>query len=217
MKTFEHKLIIICLYTLSFSAILGIIAVLLLGVMPSTQQTQEWAEKVNSGTYIFSYYLLIYAYLIPILGFWSIHRLFSINKSNYLLSFFGMFFSILGSALPMTSIGISAFTYPTLAQFYLNNGLYIVDIIKAIFNTDTISFLLFSGVYYLLGIILFSIVLWKNDEKILKIASISILIHAILIILPDLIYINLLSWILLLICSILITFYAHKNPVVSNG
>jgi hypothetical protein len=215
MKSYERKLVLAGLYTLAFSAILGLLAVLLIGELPSTQQTAQWAERVSAGTYTLSYYLLIYAYLIPIMGFWAIHRLFAQEKRFYLLSFWGMILSILGSALPMASIGVTAFGYPALARMFLAHGLDIVSLIKDILNSNTMIFLLFSGLFYLTGIVLFGIVLWRNSGVLLKVASISIILHGILIIMPDKLFLNLLSWGFLLASSILLIIHARRTSTES--
>jgi hypothetical protein len=210
MRSFEQKLVLIGLYTLAFSAILGLVAVLLLGNVPSTQQPTQWAERVSSNAYTVSYYILIYAYLIGIIGFWAIHRLFSSERTPYLLSFWGMIFAILGSALPVASLGISAFAYPAIARMSLSHGVDVALLTQDIFTSKVMIFLLFSGLYYLAGIILLGIVLWKNAEALLKVASVSILLHGVLIIMPDQIYINLLSWIFLLTSSVLLIIHSHR-------
>ena len=212
MKSHERKLIIIGLYTLVLGAILGLVAVLLVSNLPSAQQTAQWAKVVSAKPYTISYYLLMYAYLIPIMGFWAIHRLFSAEKTPYLLSFWGMILSILGSALPMASIGVSAFAYPAIARMFLSHGLDVASLTKDMFPSNAMVFLLFSGLYYLAGIVLFGIVLWKHPGPLLKIASISLILHGLLIILPDLVLVNLLSWIFLLASSVLLIIYARHLP-----
>ena len=77
MKHYEQKTVLFSLYTFLIGGILGLIATLLLGESPSVENTVRWAEFTSSNTYTVSYYLLIYAYLIPIPGFWAVHRLFS--------------------------------------------------------------------------------------------------------------------------------------------
>jgi len=81
-------------------------------------------------------------------------------------------------------------------------------------------FLLFSGFYYLVGIILFGVVLWKSCNLSLKIASISLILHGFLIILPEQIIINLLSWVFFLLSSVIVIAYSQKylkNHVIADG
>ena len=86
---------------------------------------------------------------------------------------------------------------------------------RVIFNPGTVVFLLFSGVYYLVGVVLLGIVLWKNPGVPLKVASLSIIMHAFLIILPEQFYVNLSSWLLLLLSSIILIRFAGSNPAHS--
>jgi len=211
MKPFEKKLVLTGLSTILVGAILGLLAVLLLGELQPLENPSVWAEFVSSRKYLTSYYILAYAYLIPIIGFWAIHRLFSSDKTTYLLSFWGMILSILGSALPMASMGISMFAIPAFARMFISHGFDVVILTEGVFTTGNIIFMLFSGLYYLIGIILFGIVLWKSQSPSMKTASILLILHGILIILPEQIIINALSWIFLLISSALLIGFARKN------
>ena len=212
MKNYEEKTATLSLYTLLVGGTLGLIATLLLGNSPAIENTIKWIEYTTSKTYTVSYYLLIYAYLIPIIGFWAIHHTFSKDRKTFLLSFWGMILSILGSALPMAAMGISAFAFPALGRISVSSGLDIAALAIDIFTPGTIIFLLFSGLYYLIGIILFGIVLWKTNERALKIASISLILHGFLIILPEQFTINLLSWLFFLLSSALLILYTQKHP-----
>ena len=211
MKHYEQKTVLFSLYTFLIGGILGLIATLLLGESPSVENTVRWAEFTSSNTYTVSYYLLIYAYLIPIPGFWAVHRLFSEERTTFLLSFWGMLLSILGSALPMAAMGVSAFAFPAFVRMSLSGGLDIVPLTGDIFTPSTMIFLLFSGFYYLVGIILFGIVLWKCHDLPLKIASISLILHGVLIILPEQIIVNFLSWAFFLLSSVIVIAYSQKH------
>ena len=211
MKHYEQKTVLYSLYTLLVGGILGLIATLLLGEMPPVENAAQWAKFTSSGKYTLSYYLLIYAYLLPIPGFWELHRIFSEERTTFLLSFWGMVLSILGSALPMAAMGVSAFAFPAFARMSMSNGLDITTLTGDIFTPGTIIFLLFSGFYYLVGIILFGIVLWKRQDLSLKIASISLILHGILIILPEQIIVNVLSWAFFLLSSFIVIVYSQKH------
>jgi hypothetical protein len=210
MKPYERSLAFIGIYALLLGAILGIIAVILLWNLPSMQQTELWAEEVSDPTYTISYYILMYAYLIPIIGFCAIHKLFSEEKISHILSFLGMIFSIIGSALPMASIGVSAFAYPAIARMIISRDLDLAILLNDILASKNMIFLLFSGFYYITGIILFGIVFWRDSNPLLKTASIFLILHGILIILPNLSIINLLSWIFLLLSSIMLIVYTQQ-------
>jgi len=211
MKDYEGKIVLFGLYTLLVGGVLGLFATLLLGNMPLMENTAQWVEFTSSSKYTIAYSLLIYAYLIPIIGFWAIHRIFSEERTTFLLSFWGMILSIFGSALPMAAMGISAFAFPAFARMYLSGGLDVAALAGDIFTPGTMIFLLFSGLYYLVGIILFGIVLWKTQNLSLKIASISLILHGFLIILPEQIIVNLLSWIFFLLSSVLVIAYSQKQ------
>ena len=220
MKHYEKRTVLFSLYTFLVGGILGLIATLLLGESPSIENTAQWAEFTSSNKYTLAYYSLIYAYLIPIPGFWALHRLFSEERTTFLLSFWGMVLSILGSALPMAAMGVSAFAFPAFARMFLSSGLDITTLTGNIFNPSTIIFLLFSGLYYLVGIILFGIVLWKSHNLSLKIASISLVLHGILIILPEQIIVNFLSWAFFLLSSVIVIIYSRKylrNHAISDS
>jgi hypothetical protein len=211
MKPYEKRTVLFSLYTFLVGGILGLIATLLLGESPSVENTAQWAEFTSSRKYTIAYYTLIYAYLIPIPGFWALHRLFSGERTTFLLSFWGMVLSILGSALPMAAMGVSAFAFPAFARLSLSSGLDIAALAGNIFTPSTMIFLLFSGFYYLVGIILFGIVLWKRRNPSLKIASISLILHGFLIILPEQIIVNFLSWAFFLLSSIIVIVYSQKH------
>jgi len=211
MKPYEQKTVLFSLYALLAGGILGLIATLLLGDMPLVENATQWIEFTSSSKYTISYYLLIYAYLIPIPGFWAFHRLFSEDRTTFLLTFWGMLLSILGSALPMAAMGVSAFAFPAFARLSLSGGLDIAALTGDIFTPSTMVFLLFSGFYYLVGIILFGIVLWKRRELSFKIASISLILHGFLIILPEQVIVNLLSWVFFLLSSAIVIAYSQKN------
>jgi hypothetical protein len=211
MKRYEQKTVLFSLYTFLVGGILGLIATLLLGEMPLVENTAQWAEYTSSSKYTISYYLLIYAYLIPIPGFWALHRFFSEDRSTFLLSFWGMILSILGSALPMAAMGGSAFAFPAFARLSLSDGLDIPALTGNIFTPGTMIFLLFSGFYYLVGITLFGIVLWKRQNLSLKFASLSLILHGFLIILPEQVIVNLLSWVFFLLSTAIVVFYSQKN------
>ena len=210
IQTYELKLAHYSLYTFIIGAILGLTAVFMIGNLPPTTESAQWAEVVSSKAYITSYYLLAYAFLLPIPGFWAIHRLFSKDKKTFTVSFFGMILAILGSALPMMTMGVTAFAYPALVKMPLYQAGDIITFISNIFMPDTMIFLLFSGFYYLIGLILLGIVLWKEKKLSLRIASIALIAHAFLIILPELMIINLLSWFFLLLSSALLVIYSKK-------
>jgi len=211
MKHYEQRIILFSLYTFLVGGILGLIATMLLGESPSIENTAQWAEFVSSSKYMIAYYLLIYAYLIPIPGFWALHRLFSEERTTFLLSFLGMILSILGSALPLVAMGVSAFAFPAFARMSLSDGLDIAALTGKIFTSSTTIFLLFSGFYYLVGIILFGVVLWKKHNQPLKIASISLILHGFLIILPEQVIVNFLSWAFFLLSSIIVIVYSQKH------
>jgi len=211
MEPYEQRTVLFSLYTLLVGGILGLIATLFLGESPSVENTVQWAEFTSSNIYTISYYLLIYAYLIPIPGFWALHRLFSEERTTFLLTFWGMILSILGSALPMAAMGVSAFAFPAFARMSLSAGLDIETLTGNIFTPSTIIFLLFSGFYYLVGIILFGIVLWKRPNLSLKIASIFLILHGFLIILPEQVMVNFLSWAFFLLSSMIVIVYSQKH------
>jgi len=211
MKHYKQRTILFSLYTFLAGGILGLIATLLLGEIPSVENTALWAEFTLSGKYALSYYLLIYAFLLPIPGFWALHQLFSEERTTFLLSFWGMVLSILGSALPMAAMGVSAFAFPAFARMSLSGGFDVAVLVGDIFTPSTMIFLLFSGFYYLVGIILFGVVLWKTRDLSLKIASISLVLHGFLIILPEQIIINFLSWVFFLLSSVIVIVYAQKH------
>ena len=210
MKHYEQKTVLFSLYTFLVGGVLGLIATLLLGEVPSVENTAQWAEFTSSSKYTLAYYSLIYAFLIPIPGFWALHRLFSEERISFLLSFWGMILSILGSALPMAAMGVSAFAFPTFGRVYLTQGLDIAALTGNIFTPGTKIFLLFSGFYYLVGIILFGIVLWKSRNLSLKIASVSLILHGFLIILPEQVIVNFLSWAFFLLSSVIVIVYSQK-------
>jgi hypothetical protein len=220
MKHYEQRTTLFSLYTLLAGGILGLIATLLLGEIPSQENTVQWAEFTTSNVYRLSYFLLIYAFLIPIPGFWALHRLFSEERTAFLLSFWGMILSTLGSALPMAAMGVSAFAFPAFAKMSLADGLDITAFTVNIFTPGTIIFLLFSGFYYLVGIIFFGIVLWKRQNLSLKIASVSLVLHGILIILPEQSIVNFVSWAFFLLSSVIVIVYSQKqlrNHVILDG
>ena len=111
----------------------------------------------------------------------------------------------------MAAMGVSAFAFPAFARMYLSEGLDIVAFAGDIFTPGSMIFLLFSGFYYVVGIILFGVVLWKHRNLSLKIASIFLILHGFLIILPEQISINFLSWAFFLMSSVIVIVYSQKH------
>ena len=110
----------------------------------------------------------------------------------------------------MAAMGVSAFAFPAFARMSLSDGLDIAALVGDIFTPGTVIFLLFSGFYYLVGIILFGVVLWKSRNLSLKIASILLVLHGFLIILPEQVIINFLSWAFFLLSSVIVIIYSQK-------
>ena len=201
MKTVQNKLIKFGLFTLTISAIMGIISVVLSQNTPFITDINAWKTLVTNHAYIASNYLLIYAYIIAIPGFWAVYKMIAKTPKNMISGFIGMMLAIFGSAISLIPIGINAFVYPTLVQLGFDQ---LGTLQKTLFSGHTMIFFLSSGVYYFVGILLLSMNIFKEKTRTAVFAGTLLVIHALLIILPESLYINLISWVSLLLSSVLL-------------
>ena len=109
----------LCLLTFPASGILAIIALLLrrFAGLPG-QNLVEWAEVVSSSVYLISQYGYILAYVLPFFGFWALYMVLMQCKVER-LAFWGLMGTLLGTGLPLTTLGVFAYASPVMGRLFL--------------------------------------------------------------------------------------------------
>jgi hypothetical protein len=67
---------------------------------------------------LISQYLYILAFAIPFFGFWALY-IFLTHRNKERLAFWGLMGAILGTALPLATLGVLAHTSPIVGKLYL--------------------------------------------------------------------------------------------------
>lgn len=168
--------------TLVISGLTGIIFSItnVAPMFPTSESSQVWIDIVQSDIYLLSYYFFItLGYILPFFGFWSIYKITSYEKKLEVISFWGMMFSIIGTALVLPNLGVFTYVNPVLAESSISID-KISMIIKGAILTKAMPIALLGAVFYTVGPILIGISIWKYS-KINNIYSILIIIHGILL------------------------------------
>jgi len=210
MEHTKKRLEMLGLYTFILSSMLGLISVALLPAIPALSDAASWERLQSSNVYQIANYLLIYAYIVAIPGFWAVFNRYAQNRKQDVMGFWGMTLAIFGSAIPLISIGINTFVYPVLMQLGADQAALIGE---SIFKGSTTVFLLFSGLFYLTGIVLLSVLILKQRKPLCTVAGIALILHGVLIIMPAQVMVNLTSWLLLLCAGILLIINAERSAM----
>jgi len=202
MQLPSNKRLVISLWTLPISGVLAIGALLLRKfiVLPGNDQL-EWAQMVTSNSYLTAQYIYILAYIIPFLGFWALYMYLS-QQHLEKLAFWGFTGTLLGTALPLTTLGVFSFASPAIGDLYLQGNVNAPQIINEIaFGPSMILAGLPGAFLYVGGCTAFGVAIWKSGI-LPKWSGVLLALHGIFIAfgfgMPTLLV---LSWVFLTACG----------------
>ncbi len=216
MQPPSTKRLVLSLWTLPISGILGLIALFLrkFVVLPGEDLVQ-WAQIVSSDSYRIAQYIYILAYVIPFFGFWALYIYLSQHKVEF-LAFWGFIGTLLGTGLPLTTLGVFAYASPPLGILYLQGATNLPQVITEIAMGSSMVMGLPGAVLYVGGCLLFGIALWKSDA-ISRWSGVILTLHGLLVSFgfgsPLLLV---LSWMFLIIFGVWIISSAMKENAKSG-
>lgn len=210
------KRLVLCLWTLPISGILALIALLLRKFVGLPGENLiEWARIVSSDSYIIAQYIYILAYILPFFGFWALYMYLSQHKAE-LIAFWGLMGTLLGTGLPLTTLGVFAYASPALGNLYLQGETHLPQVITEIAMGSSMVMGMPGAFLYVGGCILFGVAIWKSDTN-FKWPGVILALHGLLVSFgfgsPGLLV---LSWLLLIIFGIWFIRSA-KNEIANSG
>jgi hypothetical protein len=158
----KSKRLIICLWSLPISGILAIFALFLRNFvgLPG-ENLLEWAQAVSSNAYLFSQYMYILAYVLPFFGFWALY-MYLLQHNVERLAFWGLMGTLIGTGLPLTTLGVFAYASPELGRLYLSGDTHLPQVITEIALGSSLVLGMPGAFIYVGGCTLFGIAVWKS-------------------------------------------------------
>jgi len=165
MQLPSRNKIILCLVTLPLSGILALVALVLRKFvgMPGGDLS-VWAGVVVSNNYSIAQYLYILAYVFPFLGFWALY-MFLMQRNVERLAFWGLVGTLLGTGLPLTTLGVFAYASPALGKLYLQGDTHLPQVITEIAMGSSMVMGLPGAIFYVAGCLLFGIAFWRSGAS----------------------------------------------------
>ena len=151
----------LCLLTFPASGILAIIALLLrrFAGLPG-QNLVEWAEVVSSSVYLISQYGYILAYVLPFFGFWALYMVLMQCKVER-LAFWGLMGTLLGTGLPLTTLGVFAYASPVMGRLFLLGDSPLPEVTTEIAMGSSMVLGMPGAILYVGGCTLSGVAVWK--------------------------------------------------------
>jgi hypothetical protein len=170
----------LCLLTLPLSGLVAIVALLLREFvgLPG-ENLVAWAQVVSSDTYFVSQVLYIAAYVVPFFGFWALYMILG-RLQRERLAFWGLMGALLGTGLPLTTLGVFTFASPELGRLYLQGHTNLPQVITDIALGSSMILGLSGAVLYVGGCILFCIAVWQC-KTLPRWAGVGLALHSLLI------------------------------------
>jgi len=216
MQLPSTKRLVLSLWTLPISGILALIALFLRKFvgLPGEDLVQ-WAQIVSSDSYRIAQYIYILAYVLPFFGFWALYIYLSQHKAEF-LAFWGLIGTLLGTGLPLTTLGVVAYASPPLGNLYLQGATNLPQVITEIAMGSSMVMGLPGAFLYVGGCLLFGIAIWKSDT-ISRWSGVILSLHGLSVSFgfgspPVLV----LSWILLIVCGVWFISSAKKEIAKSG-
>jgi hypothetical protein len=158
----SKRKILFCLLTLPLSGILALVALVLRKFvgMP-IGDLAAWAGVVSSKSYLIAQYLYILAYVLPFLGFWALYMVLMQHNSEK-LAFWGLAGTLLGTGLPLTTLGVFAYASPALGRLYLQGDTHLPQVITEIAMGSSMVMGLPGAIFYVSGCLLFGVAIWRS-------------------------------------------------------
>ena len=154
--------IFICLWSLPISGILAIIALFLRKFvgLPG-ENLLKWAQAVSSNVYLISQYMYILAYVLPFFGFWALY-MFLLQHNVERLAFWGLMGTLIGTGLPLTTLGVFAYASPEMGKLYLLGDTHLPQVITEIAMGSSMVLGTLGAFLYVGGCTLFGIAIWRS-------------------------------------------------------
>ena len=151
-----------CLWTIPISGVLGIGALFLRDFMGIPgEDLVEWANTVSSSQYLVSQYLYMLAYVLPFFGFWALY-MFLLKLGQEPNAFWGLMGTLLGTGLPLTTMGVFAYASPALGKLFLQGETHLPQIITEIAMGPSMAIGMPGAFLYVGGCALFGRAIWKS-------------------------------------------------------
>ena len=202
----------LCLLTFPVSGILAIVALLarkFVG-LPG-EDLAKWAKVVSSNVYLVSQYVYIIAYVLPFFGFWALYMYLMPGKVER-LAFLGLMGTLLGTGLPLTTLGVFAYTSPVMGRLYLLGDSHLPQVITEIAMGSSLVLGMAGAILYVGGCTLFGIAVWKCGT-LARWSGIMFALHGLLVSFgfgsPVLLV---LSWVFLVISGACFSWSVWKRP-----
>lgn len=201
MQKPPKKRILFCLWTFPISGSMAIVALFLRKfVNLPVGDITEWANSVSSSNYLIAQYLYILAYVVPFFGFWALY-LYLAQRQREPMAFWGLMGTLLGTGLPLTTLGVLAYVSPVFGRLYLQGDTHLPELINEIAMGSSIVMGMPGAFLYVGGCSLFGIAIWQS-ETIKKWAGVALALHGLLIAFGFGVPVVLtLSWLLLIACG----------------
>jgi hypothetical protein len=216
MQMPPKRRIIAGLWTFPISGVIAIIALFLrkFANLP-VGDISEWAQDVVSGNYLTAQYLYILAYVIPFFGFWALY-MYLAQRQKERMAFWGLMGTLLGTGLPLTTLGVLAYASPVIGRLYLQGDTHLPQMINEIVMGSSMVMGMPGAFLYIGGCISFGIAIWQS-ETISKWSAITLALHGLFVAfgfgMPLLLV---LSWILLALSGILFVLGVQKDDMESR-
>jgi len=160
----------------------------------------EWANSVSSSNYLIAQYLYILAYVVPFFGFWALY-MYLAQRQREPMAFWGLMGTLLGTGLPLTTLGVLAYVSPVFGRLYLQGDTHLPELINDIAMGSSMVMGMPGAFLYVGGCSLFGIAIWQS-ETIKKWAGVALALHGLFIAFGfGMPVVLTLSWLLLIACG----------------
>lgn len=216
MQSPPKRRILAGLWTFPISGLMAIVALFLRKFvnLPGGDLT-EWANTVVSRQYLIAQYLYILAYVLPFFGFWALYMILA-QKNRERFAFWGLMGALMGTALPLTTLGVLTYVSPEVGKLYLQGDTQLPQIINDIAMGSSLVMGMPGAILYVGGCILFGVGIWQS-ETISKWSGVILALHGLFIAfgfgMPLLLV---LSWVLLAICGIMFIKGVQKDEIATG-
>ena len=195
--------ILVGLWTFPISGVLALIALFLRKfVNLPVGDITEWAEGVASKNYLIAQYLYILAYVIAFFGFWALY-MYLAQRQKERMAFYGLMGALLGTGLPLTTLGVVAYVSPVFGRLYLQGDTHLPQFINEIAMGSSMVMGMPGAFLYVGGCLSFGVAVWQSGT-INKWAGVVFALHGLLVSfgfgIPFLLTLN---WILLVAAGIM--------------
>ena len=216
MQKPPKRRILVGLWTFPLSGITALVALLLRKFvnLPIGDIT-EWANSVASRNYLTAQYLYILAYVVPFFGFWALY-MYLAQRQKERMAFWGLMGALLGTGLPLTTLGVLAYASPVIGRLYLQGETHLPQVINEIAMGSSMVMGMPGAFLYVGGCISFGVAVWQSGT-INKWSGVALALHGLFVAfgfgMPLLLV---LSWVLLVVSGIMFVIGVQKDNMESK-